>query len=123
MTRQFLINTLAGATLATMAVTAIGGDSTDTETRYTGATELQWGASGFGPTVSAVNGDLSKGGHVSYVKFTAGMTTHIGLCLPTWHMLVSACLAANALWRSFKKTIWILCRLIHKPSLSHPQTT
>ncbi|MFK7992764.1 MAG: hypothetical protein AB8B87_01410 [Granulosicoccus sp.] len=42
---------------------------------HTAATELLWVDSGFGPQVSPVFGQLSKGGHVTFVKFAAGMTT------------------------------------------------
>lgn len=42
---------------------------------HTAATELVWGASGFGPEVSPVHGDLANEAHVTYVKFKAGMAT------------------------------------------------
>ncbi len=63
---------LAAITLG--AVTSVYSNS-ESGTVYTGATELKWMDSGFGPTVSPINGDFSKGRHVTYVKFSAGMKT------------------------------------------------
>lgn len=54
-----------------------GGNHSTGKTTHTSATELQWVDSGFGPTVSPVSGDFSKAGHVTYVKFPAGMKTPI----------------------------------------------
>ncbi len=77
MKQQFFKNTLAALALASLALITISGASASKgdATNHTSATELKWVESGFGPTVSPVNGDASKGDHVTYVKFTAGMTT------------------------------------------------
>ena len=64
-----------------LAVTSavVVADSTENVhlSTHTAATELHWVDSGFGPQVSPVIGDFSKGEHVTYVKFTAGMTTSL----------------------------------------------
>lgn len=64
----FLLAVTAACVAA--ATTQVEGQST-----RTAATELHWVDSGFGPEVSPVNGDFSKGQHVTYVKFAAGMVT------------------------------------------------
>lgn len=68
--------TLSAALLA-VTTTPVVADTADKDKRstHTAATELQWVDSGFGPQLSPVNGDFSRGAHVTYVKFTAGMTT------------------------------------------------
>ena len=62
-----------------LAVTSAGAvaDATenDHQSTHTAATELNWIDSGFGPQVSPVSGDFSKGEHVTYVKFAAGVAT------------------------------------------------
>lgn len=44
-------------------------------TAYTEASELAWVKAPFGPDVSMVNGDFSKEGHITYVRFPAGFAT------------------------------------------------
>lgn len=77
MKRPNLQKYLPGLVLTAIALGAFTNVSSNSEsgTAYTAATELQWMDSGFGPTVSPINGDFSKGSHVTYVKFSAGMKT------------------------------------------------
>lgn len=68
-----LLSLLAAVSACAVAVSAgLRG-----ETAHTAATELTWADSGFGPRVSAVDGDFSKGSHITYVKFTEGMATQL----------------------------------------------
>lgn len=63
---------LAAATfLLTVPVSADRSQATS----HTAATELEWMDSGFGPLVSPIQGDFASGGHVTYVRFSAGMQT------------------------------------------------
>ncbi len=67
-----------GFSLLTTAACAIGvgvAAKNTAPTAHTAADELSWVESGFGPQVSPVSGDFSSEGHVTYVKFPAGMTT------------------------------------------------
>lgn len=68
--------TVSAVLLAVTSASAVA-DTTgkDDQSTHTAATELQWVDSGFGPQVSPVNGDFSKGEHVTYVKFAAGVAT------------------------------------------------
>jgi len=65
-----LLTAMTGASIAVSA-----SENTSRHTKHTQATQLQWEDSGFGPKISMVNGDPTKGPHVTYVRFTAGMTT------------------------------------------------
>ena len=38
---------------------------------------IKWGKTPFGPLASVVNGDFSKGKHITLIKFSAGMKTPI----------------------------------------------
>lgn len=38
---------------------------------------LQWNKTPFGPEASVVSGDFSKGGHITFIRFPAGMKTPI----------------------------------------------
>lgn len=62
---------------AVTAATTIASTHAAEQTSHTAATELQWGPSGFGPQISLVNGHPAEGGHVTYVKFVAGMKTEL----------------------------------------------
>ena len=61
-------------TLAVFGTTTVVANNQGNAGR-TAVTELEWVDSGFGPQVSPVNGDFSKDRHITYVRFTAGMTT------------------------------------------------
>jgi quercetin dioxygenase-like cupin family protein len=41
--------------------------------------ELRWADTGLGPMASSVNGDFSKGAHVTFLKFAAGAKTPLHL--------------------------------------------
>jgi len=60
---------------STNLITVPASANSSQVTSHTAATELEWMDSGFGPLVSPVQGDFSSGGHVTYVKFSAGMVT------------------------------------------------
>jgi beta-alanine degradation protein BauB len=52
--------------------------SADTHsTSRTLAKDVKWFETGFGPWAAAVEGDLSKGGHMTMVKFAPGMKTPV----------------------------------------------
>ncbi len=51
---------------------AQGGSANAT---HTASMDLQWGKTPFGPEASPVNGDFTSGGHITYIRFPAGMTT------------------------------------------------
>jgi len=61
--------------LTACSFTTLNIADTQEPATHTASNELRWIDSGFGPSVSAVNGDFSSGAHITYVKFSAGMTT------------------------------------------------
>ena len=44
---------------------------------HTSTLDLKWAKTPFGPDASPVYGDFSKGEHISYIKFAAGMKTPV----------------------------------------------
>lgn len=74
---SFLIAGLASAAVSIGAFSGVSGN----KAAYTPATELKWSESGIpgGVTISPVQGDISKGEHMTYVRFPAGtkVPTHV----------------------------------------------
>ncbi|MBX2839600.1 MAG: DUF4437 domain-containing protein [Gammaproteobacteria bacterium] len=72
---MFIKKTISIAAALTICACATVSASKTSESARTSEGELQWLDSGFGPTVSPVFGDFSKSTHVTFVRFTSGMTT------------------------------------------------
>jgi beta-alanine degradation protein BauB len=68
--------TIAGALVLLGAIAGIAG-ADEAATGRTEAKDVKWFETGFGPMAAAVYGDLSKGQHLTMVKFAPGMKTPV----------------------------------------------
>lgn len=72
---------LATCLLAGVALTGVGQASPavkkDTGITQQPAAGLDWGQTPFGPDASPVSGNFAEGGHITFIKFPAGMKTPV----------------------------------------------
>ena len=66
---------LGGACVAGAGTIAAAGAVSETQTTRTPVGELKWKKLPNGRQVSPVYGDMKKGGHITFIKFTPGMKT------------------------------------------------
>ena len=64
-----------GACLAGSATTVAAGSASAKQTTRAPFTELKWKKLPNGRQISAVYGNMKKGGHTTFIKFTPGMKT------------------------------------------------
>jgi quercetin dioxygenase-like cupin family protein len=68
---------IVGTALFGLALYAGVAYAEDMATGRTPFAEQKWSETGFGPWASPVSGDLSKGPHVTLIKFAPGMKTPV----------------------------------------------
>ena len=64
-----------GACVAGLSTIAVAGSASAEETTRTPVSELKWKKLPNGRQVSAVYGDMTKGAHITFIKFAPGMKT------------------------------------------------
>ena len=69
------LSALALASNLALGCTQVSAGSDIAKSHHTAADEVNWVQTPFGPMASPVSGDFSKGEHITFIRFEAGMST------------------------------------------------